>query len=1166
MRIRLVFPLLCSLLLTCVLYGQSNRATITGTVTDTTGAVATGVEVLAKNIDTGIVTKAVTNGVGLYNIPNLPPGTYSVSFKKTGFKAVDYSHITLIEAQVANLSPVLTVGQVVETVTVTTDAPVLNTETATVATSMQANVVSDLPLNVSGGRFAEEFAVAITPGYSVSSNPWTAVVNGTQNFTKDFTVDGTTGSIEVQGDTIESGPTMEAVQEMQAQTSGLSASSASTGGGVIMFNLKSGTNQFRGSVFDYGHNEILDANTWSNDELGERKPKARFWDWGFSAGGPIIKNKTFVFGAFERYQQRDFTPGAFSSGATVPISDFLTGNFSKLLQTGTVLGTDKHGNTIYKGAIFNPADSGAVFVGNIIPSGSFSTVSSKIVALYQKYYTPENNSSVTDDLIENDRLPATNSPSQTPNSIVIKLDHNLRDKDRLSGSWVYNHRPRTLVDSGGVWEPGSEDGGPLANSRLQMIRSHEFRASESHTFTPTQLNVINLSYNWFYNASQTMNDTDWPSTLGFGETGAKNFPVMSFGSSINGYGETGIGNNWEGKTTSANFIAADQYSVTKGKHTFSAGGEFHVAGLNTTSGYGALTFDFLPTTTGASTSSYANEVGFGFASFLLGDVNTASEVTPSNLYGRRKSGTLFAQDDYKVTPKLTLNLGLRWDASGRYHEKYGHWTNFNLTKVDPNLGIKGALEYTMNGNDSFETEQRWTNFGPQIGIAWNPWTKVVFRGSFGITYIPIGIQYWEGVPYGFNSGFRGTNSVSSAFDWDSGYPGSYVAPTKSTTAYPYQTIASVAPDTLHAGYTDNINLGAQYQIDKDTRVEVSYVANRGHLLHDGSLYYNEANPTTFFNLMKAGTEWGWVYDSTSAGWYGVNYPYSGFSDYALNAISPYPQLGAAAYWMQWPNLYVVGLPKGQSYYDSMVVEVSRRAAANVSLDFSYVLSQQKGNTTDNFSESYGYGGIQDYTNLKEAAKTLTGYDQKHTFKGYVVYLLPFGRGQRFLSNVGPIVNETVKGWSLSGLVQYASGPPLTFNSDLLAAYGVWPAYSTLYTDYNLSGYSGSQFTPSKFKTSNRYFPTSVVSNPTWGSLGTGPARIDTLRGFGIKNENASLLKYFYMGHDNRYQLQFRLEFYNIFNRHTFSDPVTDLSSPYLGEVLSVAGTPRNGQFGLRFQW
>ena len=1162
---------------------QGNRASMTGTVTDSSGAIIVGAQVAARNDDTGVETSTVSNDRGIYLVPNLPPGKYSLKITKEGFKPVEFLEVSLILDQVAKLNATLSAGAAMETVTVTSGAPVLETETSTIGTNMNGDVVTDLPLNVYGGRQAEYFAVALTPGYSPLSDPYLAVINGNQGFTKDFTIDGTSGTAQIQGDIFETGPSMEAIEELQAETSGLSAKNGNTNGGVIMLGLKSGTNQFHGSVFGYGHNELLDANTFDNDHLNERKGKSRFWDWGFSAGGPIIKNKTFIFGTFERYTQNDFTPGSF--GATVPTPAFLQGDFSALLgpqlcTDGTpapcstpatpMTVTNDAGQTVplLEGTLFDPT-TGNAFTGNVIPSNMFSAVSQKIIAIYQHSYVPQ---LATDR--NNNRLPASNSPSQTPNEIVIKVDHNLAAKDKLSGSWVYNHRPRTLVDSGGIWSPGSTDGGPLADARFQMVKANEIRVSEAHTFTPTLLNVFNATYNWYWNGSTPTIGTDYPQQLGFGNTGASNFPAIDFGPQAwNGLQETAIGNSWQGHYVGATFVYGDELTWTKGQHTFTFGGDFRAMQLNSQAGSGALTMHFQPQATADPAGTAAT--GFGFADFLLGNVASASETTPFNLYGRRKAMSLYAQDDFKVNRKLTLNLGLRWDLNFRLHEKYGHWANFDLNAIDPNLGIKGALVYAKNGSDSFEKNQDFKNFAPQIGFAYNPWEKVVFRGSVGMLYVPIGIQYWQGIPYAFDPGLRGTNAAPGAFNWDGGYPGVLTPGTKSSTPSPFLfPVVTVNPDTLKTGYSETLNLGVQYELTKSSRIEASYIGNRGHRLIGSNLAYNEANPKTFMNLYNSGNFWATVCDPATAASVGVPYPYPGFCGPSQAAIAPYPQLATGMDWyIYYPNLYYVGLNKGQSFYNSMVLHYVKRASHGLVADVSYTLSRQQWNTYTNFTDSYdvGLGSIQDYTNLKESAHTLSPYDQKHVIKAGIQYELPFGRGHEILGGAGRVVNAMVSGWKFSPLLTYATGKPLTFyaNDQIYGPY--YPAWSAIYVNYDLSGYNGRTFDPSKYvfgsqsAPENRYFPATIASDPPLGQLGTGRARIDQLRGFGTDREDVSLHKYFKVG--EHYSLDVGVEFYNVLNRHAFADP--DTSSPgstTFGMVLGTAGSPRNGQFEARFRW
>jgi hypothetical protein len=371
-------------------------------------------------------------------------------------------------------------------------------------------------------------------------------------------------------------------------------------------------------------------------------------------------------------------------------------------------------------------------------------------------------------------------------------------------------------------------------------------------------------------------------------------------------------------------------------------------------------------------------------------------------------------------------------------------------------------------------------------------------------------------------------------------------------------------------------VGAQYAVTRNLKVEVSYVANRGHRLQGSNLAYNEASAGNFFNLVKSGNASVPVCDPWTAGSVGAPYPFSGFCGPAFAAIAPYPQLAqGAAYYIDYPNLYYVGLPLGQSFYDAMVAEVVKRSGKGLTMDMSYTLSRQLGDTFDNLGDSYevALNGIQDMSNLKEAAHTLSSYDQRHIVKGYATYLLPFGNGHRLLANRGRVLNAVVGGWTVSGLVTYASGPPLSFYSPNI--YNYYPGWAAIYVNYNLGGYKGSGFNPSNFTpatganpapSGNSYFPASVVSNPPDGQLGIGPARVGALRGFGIKSEDASLLKYFRFGPEEKYALSVRVEFYNLFNRNTFANPNTSVGSPQFGYVTGSTDTPRQGQFGARFQW
>jgi hypothetical protein len=1209
-RRRMRKAMLCVCLIHLIVAGgawsQVNRATVTGTVTDSSSAPIVGVQVNAKNLGTNVVTSAESNQDGIYSIPNLFPGTYALEFKKDGFKTIKYPSITLESTQVAKMDAALTVGTVTESVTVTADVPVLDHESASIGTNMKGETVTDLPLSIyNGGRFVENFAVAITPGYSPISSPYNAVINGSQYYTKDYTIDGTSATSSIMGDSIENGPSMEAVQELQAQTSGLDSASAITSGGVMSFNLKSGTNQFHGSAFGYGHNELLDANTWTNDNQGLPKAKARAWDYGGSLGGPIFKNKTFFFGTFERYTQTDFTLGGPAS--FVPTSAMLGGDFTALL--GPNLCTNGGGNAgvcggafatpitvqndagqtvpAQAGMIFDPA-SGKQFTGNMIPTSMFSSVAQKVVALYKKDYVPQ----AAGVSAPNSSLPLNNSPAQTPNQAVIKIDHTLRDQDKLSGSWIYDHRPRTLVDSGGIWQSGSTDGGPLSAARVQLVYSDQYRFSESHTFSPRLLNVFNETYNWYWNGNQPAASSNWNQQLGFGNTGASNFPEISFDNppqASTAQSPTFIGNKFQGYFTGATYITGDTLTWTKGRHSFSFGGEFRAYQVNSHLGEGALNFNFSNNTTGQPSASFGPFVGYGFASFLLGDVNTAAQTTPFDLYGRRKAMSLFVQDSYKVTPKLTLNYGLRWQYVLRYHEKFGHWADFNQEALDPTLGIPGELVFENRGKDSFETKEYWDDLGPQLGVAYSPWPKWVFRGSFGLLFLPPPEPYFNGVPDGFAPGFQGINQENTPFNWDSGYPGVFQPGSKNVSAANLFPVVTVDPHALLSGFSDAFNFGAEYQLTPNMRIEVAYVGNRGHHLPDTALAWNEPSAKTFLNVVNNNPGINdfsnFVFCSTKGApiptdlngnaLVGITCPFANYFGSALATIAPFPQLSAAASstWFFYNQDYV-SMPMGKSSYNSMFVDVVKRSGRGLTMDVSYTLSRQRGDTYTTQTEGNNfYTLVQDFSNLAPVENSLTNYDQEHVVKGFVAYDLPLGKGRQWLTNQNRVVNGIVGGWTVTGLVLYASGQPF----QAVAPNPYYPLWGNFYPNFNLSGFTGPS-NPRNFQVvqanqpvpaANFYMPASVATAPPVGQLGAGPLNLSALRCPGNANENASILKYFSMGSDGQYKLQFRVEYYNLFNRHTYNingcgGNKSQIGASDFGEIFGVNNNPRTGQFAIRF--
>jgi hypothetical protein len=1213
-RFQALLTLLLLLAVPAFLHAQTDRGTVTGTVSDPSGAVIGSVDVVATHVSTGVQFKAASNNLGFYSLRELPIGAYKVSFRKAGFKDLDRGGI-LIEAQhTVQINAVLQIGSATETVTVT-GTPVLEIQTE-VGTNMNAQEMTDLPLSVDGGRDMMAFAFLITP--NVGGNSWSSNIAGSQAFTKNVMIDGTSTDSGIVGDEMEQEPSMDAIQESQVDTTGLRAEDGRSGGGAFLYEMKSGTNKFHGAAFGFLANEFLNANTWENNwylsqcASGDtsctqeyRRAMDRYFDYGFSGGGPLWKRrKMFIFAAYEKYMQADWQMNP--TGGTVPSAKMLTGDFSELLTAatnaqGTTLPTqpcygfagspcpimngsapytDGAGNTIYYGSIFAP--SGNVYPGNII-TDPISPIAQKVISIYQKDYQP-----TTAGVTNNHPSLSSGVPWFHQTQLSFKYDWALRDSDHIAVSYIYNLRPRTCTGPCGnagnsvLWQTGTSTGGPLAFAQQQTVIGNEYRASETHTFSPALLNVLAYTFNAFQNkgiaSTSLANSTNWPDQIGFGSTDPLNlFPYTTFGGSPNGLGETSIGNYYAPGSgyVAYNGIVNETLSWTKSRHTMKFGTEYRELGFNQDSGSGGgLQFNYSSNTFAPTKTSIQPYVGSAFANFELGEVQSASQGVTFNTDSRRKELAFFGQDDIRVNKRFTVSADLRWELTRPLHNLKGYWSNFDATAPSqPYGGIPGAITWLPKPNASFETYTDWHQIAPKLGGSYQITDKIVARGSVGLNFIPLGWNVYNAVPYGSEVGYTGVNRVSEvsaqapAFQWDSGYPGVYVAPTgpSPSSSYIPWGPASVDPHTRQLGFTENWFAGVQYQLPANSKIEVSYIGNSGRNLHDGAL--NPTNfPTwnTYSNLLNSGNIWDWVWDSGSASAAGVPYPYPGFSGEAYFAINPFPQVQAGYD----GGIYFTNSPLGQSGYNAFTVEgIKQRGSLN--LDFSYNRSRTTGNTGSAFIESWTSNyWWQDPYKYKQEAKWPNIYD---TVKGYLTYVLPLGQGRRFLSG-SRVLDYAVGGWTAGTIVSYG-------NAGQMGAVGstnYYPGWSAVYTDVaahpNFKN-TFTKYTPgwnptvsgAKPDPNSLFFDPTNFSNPTYGQLGNSPTLFSNWRGWAAPQENASLLKKTKFGSDGRYVVTLRAEFFDLFNRHYWDNPNTSFGTGYFGHVTGVYGN-RTGQLGARFEW
>jgi hypothetical protein len=1169
---------------------QSDRATIMGTVTDVSSAVVPGVQVTVTNVGTGEKQITTTTDTGLYRVVSLPIGSYTVSFSKNGFKTLDRKGITLLIGQVAEINARLQVGAASETVVVTGETPVLQTEDAVASTNLNSEAVSELPLNVQGSRNLSNFMFDFVPG--VEGSDYSSHINGSMALTKEVLIDGTSAVSQLGGYISESQPPMEAVQEFEADTAGIGSDAGRSGGGVFRYEMKSGTNTIHGSLFGFMHSTDLDALSASNHLAAVNDPANRaaylrlsdsLSDWGGSFGGRIVKNKLFYFVGFERYMQSMWSLGA--NTRTVP-TDAMMGlesngavatyaDLSPMLSPGVTVNTyggapaiDNCGNPVYRGAVIDPTSTsvtpvstantpagfGCVFVNNHIPTAMISTKSAQILQLYHKYYPPESS------LTLNDAGNAYNPDPWFHNTQTsVKIDYNLSTKQHINGSFYYDNYPRINADQGGAWSATAPYGGPMANSYWHNTTAPGARLSYAYTIKQNLLNTAYATFNRFRNPSIAVSETGkWDSALGL-LNGAGNFPLIYFDSGMyfgganyqNGWNFSALGSQFNDYYAGNTFIYNDELVWSHGRHNMKLGAEFRAMQFNYHTDVGTFTggypIIFDPTNTAPAwydINAY-DQVGNAFASFLLGDVYNAENNNPDNEYGRRKALGLYASDDMKVNSRLSVNLSLRWDFNNPYKEKYGHWSNFDLNALNPVTGEMGEYVYLTSGSQSFEKRQDWYNYSPHIGVAYKLTEKTVARANFGVFFSPLNLNTWGGIPYqqAGNVGFHPITQEGN-FNWDNGYKPTSVQ--KKTPDWTQADVIHIDPRALTPGNTWQYNIGVERQLARETKVDVNWIQSRSTHLQSGIFQTNQPKFSDYQNYVVTGK-----FPSTYNNYYGTSGP-------GWEGLTPYPQAEVG-----YGPLLSVGVPLGNSDYKSLQISVTRRAAKGLSLQGSYNWSRTHGDVDSGFEELWGTGSLQNTYDLKDEAKDISSFDVTHIVKGYVMYNLPFGRGKALMSNASSLVDYIVGGWSLNGNFHYQTGTPLQVHST-----NYYNGFNSVYVDLAPS----CKLTTGSRKLNQQWLDKSCFQNPVAGSYGGSAPQLGTagnyqsqVRNPGFATEDLSVHKGVAMGSEQRYNLTFRMEFFNAFNRNALAGPVTNLADPSFGKITNYSGTPagRVGQFGLR---
>lgn len=1169
------FALVSLMFVPVLLFAQLDRGSIVGAVTDQTGAVVPEVKLQVRNAATGAAYAAVSNDTGQYSVPNLPAGPYTITFEANGFKKLVRSNLEVSVAGTLRADVRLEVGAVTDSVEVSAESARLATDSSTLGTSLTAAALTDLPLDFSGTRNAASFAFKISPG--VSGSEWTSHINGSQSYTKDTLLDGASVTTYMAGAFSHVMVSVEAMQELNVQSNGLSAEFGRSQGGIFNFGMKSGANEIHGSAYGALHNEALDANTFSNKARGARRGQDRKQNFAFSFGGPVYipklyngHNKTFFYVAYERYRERSLGFG--SPSVTLPQPEFYDGDFSRLL--GKVLAsTDALGRQMATGAVYDPATFrqlangswvGDMFPGNVIPKSRFSAVSQKLNAISKAHYLPQvKDPSGQYPLTNNGYFPLSTQPITDQHLLSIKVDQIISDKQKLSGSYSYDYKPWENNDQGGMWDITDQFGGPLSKARWQKTIGQLARLNYDYTLNAHMLNHVTVNYNRFTNPSVNTNvGTDGAAAMGLKGLSTTGYPYVNWGSGpVVSLAQPGYPANNVGYNVSWGFM--DTFNITRGRHFMKIGFEAHGYQLNSHPDSNP-TFGFASRSTAIPNDPSAGTyTGFSFASYLLGIVDSASLSDTPVLGGRRRYYAGFFQDDFKVNSRLSLQLGLRWDHQPPASEVVGRMAVWDPTITDPATGLPGA--YAFGGNckgctgKNYFGHNEYRDWGPRIGFAWRPFENLTVRGGYGIVYNPdaannytaTNVQTfpWLGANRYSNDPLAPWNGV---FNWDGGLPNAYQPPSFNVSFADTTSggMSYIDPRYGNSPYIQEWNFNIQRELFKKTFVDVGYVGTKATGLYAG---LTRLNQIPWSAVQQYGTNLSaTIKTPADAAKYGIAYPYAGFNNTLAAALRQYPQIYGAG------SFTTINGTDGFSSYNSLQVTVNRQVTHGLQAYGNWVWSKDMSNLN----------GPLDVNNRKND-RAVESFDQPNMVKAYVTYELPIGKGHALFGNATGVLNTLAKGWSFDVIANYYSGTPLGFSgtSPMTGWNGGSNRANVAAGPLVLSTFDKSKFNlMAPNDPNNMFLVTSAITDPgPLHMLGTSAARYTQVRNFATRNEDVGFQKINSFGKEGKYRFKLRVELLNALNRHTLGGISTSPTSTNFGQVTSVSGN-RIGQVVARLDF
>ena len=1132
------------------------NGSIQGTVLDTSKAALPGVTVTATNIATGIETVRVTTEAGVYTLAPLPPGEYRVTAALNGFETFAREGVIVDGLAVVGLNVMLQLAGVKQEVLVTAAPLALSTADARLGQTIRNDVYTALPLvmNTGGPRDPTAF-MFLMPGVQ-SIGRWGNVMGG-QDFTTDMYVEGipiTNAVVQGEGRNLSFGFSVEAVEQFQVETSGTAVTFS--GQGASNYVVKSGTNTFRGSGFEFFRHKSLDSKAF----FATTKPDDNQHEYGVTAGGPIRRNQMFFFAAYDGYRDRRQTPSVLTS---VPTLAARNGDFSALPVQIFDPRTTRP----------NPSGTGFVrdpFLNNIIPSDRMSPISR-----YFQSFLPD----PTNDGLQNNYLGGSLPVGFNNQNFTGKLDLKLSAKQQASVLVWYGKRSQATPYRGGA---GASTALPLPYTETRLVEEVPTTAQIKHTWVlgPRWVNQASLGFSRLsvpiFNATI---EGQYPINAGLrglpaGEADSS-FPEIAF-----------LGPNaptqWRGTDARAfteylnNYTLQNNLNWTFGKHAMTFGLQAQRMDANERErAYGSVaTFGFSNVQTAGFNAAGTLQTGTGnaYASFLLGELNATNVIEDSEVAtsGRFYTYAFWAQDDFKLTPDLTLNLGLRYDIMKPYTEVYDRWSFMDPNAPNPAVGgFRGAMVFAGDGENSCQCRTPIATYygavGPRLGLAYSLNERTVLRSAYGINYSRrgavggrAGARNGTGtLGFSANASFPSPNTFDPSYNWNNGVP-AYAPPPFFD---PSLNTGFVTGRGTGGGVTygdpeiggrppryQNWNAGFQYALARTMTVGATYAGSRGDFLGGSGrgFYANQLDPR-FLVLGNLLTQQATAANIAAAQAIvsGVALPYPNFSGTIAQMLRPFPQYSGVT--------DVYGNVAWSDYHSLQLTLEKRRSEEGLTLNFNYTFSR----TEDNLAARTGYDFGQDWA--------IGVNDQPHVLNAMVVYDMPFGAPGKPGSG-NSVVRAIVRNWQISGITQFRSGRPL----GSIGATCNLPNAGTCYADYNptftgpvrINGDYGDGDVLGTNPPS--YIDRAAFQVPAAFTYGNTPRTLaHDLRNPNYFNQDLSIRRDFPM---SRLKLGLGIDVFNLFNTVVFGGIQTNITNAAFGRVSSQANTPRVGQIKVRLDF